>query len=99
MTHAILIDLWITNAGRDFGQVTLKDAQLAAAGQLFSPLATLGGRADVVVASGQGRNVTLVVAIKNSLGPTTGPVTLTIGSPLFGGQPTAGKYSLFLPTP
>jgi hypothetical protein len=99
MTHTVLIDLWITNAGKDFGQLTLKDAQLAAAGQVFSPLATLGGRADVVVSSGQGRTVTLVVAIKNSAGPTTGPVTLTIGAPLFGGQPTAGKYSLFLPTP
>ncbi len=99
MTDAILIDLWITNAGREFGQVTLKDAQLAAAGRVFAPLATLGGRADVVVSSGQGRTVTLVVAIKSGVGPTTGPMTLTIGSPLFGGQPTAGKYSLFLPTP
>lgn len=99
MTHAVLIDLWVTNAGRDFGQLTLKDAQLAAAGQVFSPLATLGGRADVVVSSGQGRNVTLVVAIKTTVGPTIGPMTLTIGAPLFGGQPTAGKYSLFLPTP
>ena len=99
MTHAVLVDLWITNAGRDFGQVNLKEAQLAAAGQVFSPLATLGGRAEVVVASGQGRNVTLVVAIKNTVGATTGPVTLTINAPLFGGQPTQGKYSLFLPTP
>lgn len=99
MTHAVLVDLWITNAGRDFGQVNLKEAQLAAAGQVFSPLATLGGRAEVVVSSGQGRNVTLVVAIKNTVGATTGPVTLTINAPLFGGQPTQGKYSLFLPTP
>jgi len=99
MTHAVLVDLWITNAGRDFGQVNLKESQLAAAGQVFSPLATLGGRAEVVVSSGQGRNVTLVVAIKNTVGATTGPVTLTINAPLFGGQPTQGKYSLFLPTP
>ncbi len=99
MTHAILVDLWITNAGRDFGQVNLKESQLAAAGQVFAPLATLGGRAEVVVSSGQGRNVTLVVAIKNTVGNTTGPVTLTINAPLFGGKPTQGKYSLFLPTP
>ena len=99
MTQAVLVDLWITNAGRDFGQVNLKESQLAAAGQVFAPLATLGGRAEVVVSSGQGRNVTLVVAIKNSVGATTGPVTLTINAPLFGGQPTQGKYYLFLPTP
>jgi hypothetical protein len=98
-TEAVLIDLWVTNAGRDYGQVSMKDAVLAGAGQTFQPLATLGGRADVVIASGQGRTVTLVVAIKNTVGGSTGPLTLTIPAPLFGGTPTAGKYSLFLPTP
>lgn len=98
-THAVLVDLWITNGGRDFGQVNLKAAKLAAAGQTFAPLATLGGRAEVVVASGQGRNVTLVVTLASNVGPTTGPMTLTIDAPLVGGKPTAGKYQLFLPTP
>ncbi|MCC6382601.1 MAG: hypothetical protein IT304_08820, partial [Dehalococcoidia bacterium] len=87
-TNAVLIDLWITNGGRDFGQVNLKGAKLAAAGQTFAPLATLGGRADVVVASGQGRNVTLVVTLANGVGPTPGPMTLTIDAPLVGGKPT-----------
>lgn len=99
MTHAVLVDLWITNAGREFGQMSLKDAVLATAGQTFVPLATLGGRADVVIASGQGRNVTLVVAVKNNVGTTTGPMTLTIPAPMTGGKATAGKYQLFLPTP
>lgn len=98
-THAVLIDLWITNAAREFGQLNLKRANVAAAGQSFAPLATLGGRAEVVVSSGQGRNVTLVVAIKNTVGPHTGPMTLAIEAPIAGGQKTAGKYQLFLPTP
>lgn len=99
MTHAVLVDLWITNGGRDFGQMSLKESVLALAGQTFVPLATLGGRADVVIASGQGRNVTVVVAVKNSVGTTTGPMTLTIPAPMTGGKVTAGKYQLFLPTP
>ncbi|MGE5595448.1 MAG: hypothetical protein ACM3S1_05370 [Hyphomicrobiales bacterium] len=98
-THAVLIDLWITNSGRDFGQVNLKTASIAAAGQTFSPLATLGGRAEVVISSGQGRNVTLVGVLTNSVGATTGPMTVTIDAPLVGGSQTAGKYQLFLPTP
>jgi len=98
-TTIVLIDLWITDAGQDFGQVGLKNASLAAAGQSFNPIATLGGRADVVVSSGQGRNVTLVVAIRNTVGATTGPMTLTINAPIFGGTQVAGKYQLFLPTP
>jgi hypothetical protein len=72
---------------------------VAAAGQSFSPIATLGGRSEVVVSSGQGRNVTLVVAIRNTVGATAGPVTLVIEAPLSGGTPVAGKYQLFLPTP
>jgi len=98
-THAVLIDLWITNSGRDFGQVNLRTSALAVAGQTFTPLATLGGRSEVVVASGQGRNVTLVVMVKNGVGATTGPMTLTIEAPLFGGKQTPGKFQLFLPTP
>jgi hypothetical protein len=98
-THALLVDLWITNASRDFGQVNLKTASLAAAGQTFSPLATLGGRAEAVISSGQGRNISLVVALSNEIGETTGPVTLTVGAPLIGGKEQAGKYQLFLPLP
>lgn len=98
-THAVLIDLWTTNAGRDFAQVNLKTSSIAAVGQTFSPIATLGGRAEVVVSSGQGRNVTLVGVLTNGVGETTGPMTVTIDAPLVGGKPTAGKYQLFLPTP
>ena len=98
-THAAVLDLWIANSGRDFGQVNLKTASIAAAGQVFPPLATLGGRGEVVVSSGEGRTVSLVVALKSSLGPNTGPMTLTVEPPLVGGKQTAGKYQLFLPTP
>ncbi|MFN0145131.1 MAG: hypothetical protein ACKVT1_01360 [Dehalococcoidia bacterium] len=98
-THAAVLDLWIANSGRDFGQVNLKTASIAAAGQAFPPLATLGGRGEVVVSSGEGRTVSLIVALKNALGPNTGPMTLTIEPPLVGGKQMAGKYQLFLPTP
>ena len=98
-THAVLIDLWITNSGREFGQVNLKGATINAAGQTFAPLATLGGRAEVVVSSGQGRTVTLVATLKNSVGAGTGPITMSIDGPLVGGKKIAGKYQLFLPTP
>ena len=98
-THAVLIDLWVANSSRDFGQLNLKAATLAAARQVFSPLATLGGRAEVVVSGGQGRAVTLVIPVKESVGPTIGPVTLTAEAPLVGGKKTAGKYQLFLPVP
>ncbi|MBI5949895.1 MAG: hypothetical protein HY875_17295 [Chloroflexi bacterium] len=98
-THAVLVDLWLTNPGKDFGQLNLRTASLAVASQVFAPLATLGGRSESVVASGQGRTVTLVVAIQNGVGPTTGPMTLTVEAPLYGGKQTAGKYQLFLPTP
>jgi hypothetical protein len=99
MTTILLVDLWIANSSRQFGQVNLRTAQVAAAGQSFSPIATLGGRSEVVVSSGQGRNVTLVIAIRNTVGATAGPVTLVIEAPLSGGTPVAGKYQLFLPTP
>jgi len=99
MTHAVLVDLWMTNAAKDFGQLNLKTAVLAVAGQSFGPLATLGGRAEVVVSSGQGRNVTLVVAVKSTIGATTGPMTLIVDAPLIAGKQTLGKYQLFLPTP
>lgn len=98
-THAVLIDLWFTNAAKDFGQVNLRTASLAAAGGGFGPLATLGGRSDVVVSSGQGRAVTLVVTIKNTLTASTGPMTLSLDGPLAGGKQVPGKYQLFLPTP
>ena len=99
MTDIVLIDLWITDAGTDFGQISLKDSSVAVAGHTFVPIATLGGRADVVVSSGQGRNVTLVVAVKNTLGGSLGPMTLTVNGPMVGGKQVAGKYQLFLPTP
>ncbi len=98
-THAVLIDLWITNSGKDFGQLNLKTAALAAAGQSFAPLATLGGRAEVVISGGQGRSVTIVFAVKETVGPSVGPVTLVAEAPLVGGKKMAGKYQLFLPTP
>ena len=98
-THAVLIDVWVANSNRDFGQLNLKSSTLAAAGQVFSPLATLGGRAEVVVSGGQGRAVTIVVPVKESVGPTIGPVTLVAEAPLVGGKKTAGKYQLFLPVP
>jgi hypothetical protein len=99
MTDIVLIDLWVTDAGTDFGQLSLKDSAVGVAGQTFAPIATLGGRADVVVSSGQGRNVTLVVAVKNTLGGSLGPMTLTVNGPMVGGTQVAGKYQLFLPTP
>ncbi len=99
MTTILLIDLWIANSSRHFGQVNLRTASLAAAGQSFAPIATLGGRSELVVSSGQGRNVTLVVPIRNSIGATPGPVTLVVDAPLSGGTPVAGRYQLFLPTP
>lgn len=98
-THAVLVDLWITNGSRDFAQVNLKTSTLNAAGQSFTPTATLGGRAEVVVASGQGRTVTLVGVLSNNVGATTGPMTVSIDAPLVGGQQTPGMYQLFLPTP
>jgi len=98
-THVVLVDLWVANGGKEFGQVNLKTATLSVAGQTFPPLATLGGRGEVVVSSGEGRNVTLVATLKNTVGATTGPMTLTIDPPLAGGKKTQGKYQLFLPTP
>lgn len=99
MTTILLVDLWIANSSRHFGQVNLRTAAVAAAGQSFAPIATLGGRSEVVVSSGQGRNVTLVVPIRNTVGTTPGPVTLVVEAPLSGGTPVAGRYQLFLPTP
>lgn len=98
-THIILVDLWMANASKQFGQINVRNATIAAAGQTFVPLATLGGRSEVVVSSGQGRNLSLVVAIKNTVGDTTGPVTLLIDGPLLAGTQVPGKYQLFLPTP
>lgn len=98
-THAVVIDLWLANSTRNFAQVDLNTTQVAAAGLTFAPLATLGSKAEVVLASGQGRSVTLVAAPTNTLGPSPGPMTLTISAPLIGGEPTAGRYQLFLPTP
>jgi len=99
MTTIVLVDLWIANSSRHFGQVNLKASTLATAGQVFAPLATLGGRSELVVSSGQGRNVTVAFAVKNSIGTNPGPVTLVIEGPLSSGTPVAGKYQLFLPTP
>ena len=99
MTHVVLVDLWVANASKQFGQVNVRNATLAVAGQSFTPTATLGGRSEVVVSSGQGRNLSVVFAIKNGVGATTGPMTLIVDGPLTGGNPVAGKYQLFLPTP
>lgn len=98
-THIVLIDLWMANASKQFGQINVRNATVAMAGQSFVPLATLGGRSEVVVSTGQGRTLSLVVAIKNTVGETTGPITLVVEGPLIGGNQVAGKYQLFLPTP
>ena len=98
-THAVIIDLWITNGGVDLAQINFQSASIAAAGLTFSPLATLGGRAEVVIATGQRRALTLLVAPTNAFGDTTGPMTLIVEPPLIGGEPAAGRYQLFLPTP
>ncbi len=98
-THIVLVDLWLANASKQFGQVNVRNGTLAVAGQTFTPLATLGGRSEVVISSGQGRNLSLVFAIKNTVGETTGPMTLIVEGPLNGGAQLAGKYHLFLPTP
>lgn len=99
MTHIVLVDLWVANGSRQFGQVNVRNSTLAVAGQSFTPTATLGGRSEVVISSGQGRTLSLVFAIKNGVGATTGPMTLVVEGPLAGGNPVAGKYQLFLPTP
>ena len=98
-THIVLIDLWMANASKQFGQVNVRNATVSVAGQTFVPTATLGGRSEVVISSGQGRNLSLVVAIANSIGATPGPMTLIVEAPLLGGNQVAGKYQLFLPTP
>jgi len=98
-THVVLVDLWIANSSKQFAQVNLKTATLAAVGQSFAPLAVLGGRAEVVVATGQGRAVTIVVAITNTVTATSGPMTLVVDGPLSNGEQVPGKFQLFLPTP
>lgn len=98
-TTIVLVDLWIANGSKQFAQVNVKGSSLAAAGQSFGPLATLGGRSEVVVSSGQGRAMSLVFAMKNTVGATTGPMTIVVEGPLTGGNQLPGKYQLFLPTP
>ena len=98
-THVVLVDLWIANSSRQFAQVNLKSAVLAAAGQTFGPRATLGGRSEVVVATGQGRAVTVVFTVKNTVTATTGPMTIVVDAPLSNGAQLPGKFQLFLPTP
>jgi len=98
-THAVLLDLWVTNGARTFAQVNLRRAAVAAAGQTFAPTAVVGGRAELVLNSGEGRAVSLLVTVRNTVGETTGPLTLTVEAPLVGGQPVAGRYQLFLPLP
>jgi hypothetical protein len=98
-THAALIDLWITNGSRDFAQLPLDTATFSAAGQTFAALGTLGGGAETIIASGQGRAVTLVGVLTNTVGTTSGPITVSLEGPRLGGEAVAGKYQLFLPTP
>lgn len=99
MTHVVLVDLWVANGSKLFGQLNLRTATLAAAGQTFGVIATLGSRSEVVLASGQGRNLTVVAPVRNAVGDSVGPMTLVVDAPLAGGTPIAGKYQLFLPTP
>jgi len=98
-THGVIIDLWVTNSQRDFAQVNLKTAIVAAVGQTFSPIATLNGRAELVISGGQGRSVGLVVALRQDLDTSVGPMTVQIEGPMLGGKAIPGKYQLFLPTP
>ena len=98
-THAVLVDLWLMNHGRDFAQVDLRNASFAAAGGNFPTLGVFRGKAEVVVAEGQSRGVTLIATVASGYGATTGPITVSIDAPLVGGAATPGKYQLFLPTP
>jgi hypothetical protein len=98
-THAVLVDLWLMNNGREFAQVDLRNASFAAAGGIFPTLGVLRGKAEVVVAEGQSRGVTLIATVAAGYGATTGPVTVSIDAPMVGGTATQGKYQLFLPTP
>jgi hypothetical protein len=98
-THVALVDIWITNGSRDFAQLTLNTVLFSAAGQNFPALGTLGGGAEAVIASGQGRAVTVVGTVTNTIGSNTGPITLSLEGPWLGGVQVAGKYQLFLPTP
>lgn len=98
-THAVVLDLWVTNGARTFAQVNLRRATVAAAGQSFAPVAVIGGRGELVLGSGEGRTVTLLVTVRNTVGDTTGPLTLVVDAPLLSGQPVAGRYQLFLPLP
>jgi hypothetical protein len=98
-THVALVDLWVTNGSRDFAQLALNTATFSAAGQTFEAMGTLGGGAEAVVASGQGRAVTLVGILTNTIGATTGPITVALEGPRLGGVQVPGKYQLFLPTP
>ncbi len=98
-THVALVDLWVTNGSKDFVQLTLNTATFSAGGQTFDVMGTLGGGAETVVASGQGRAVTVVGTITNAIGATTGPITITLEGPWIGGTQVPGKYQLFLPTP
>ncbi len=98
-THVALVDLWVTNGSQDFVQLTLNTVTFSAGGQSFAALGTLGGGAETVVASGQGRAVTVVGTITNTVGTTTGPITIALEGPWIGGAQVPGKYQLFLPTP
>lgn len=98
-SHAVLLDLWVTNGARTFAQVNLRNGSFAAAGQTFPPVATVGGRAEVVLGSGQGRSIALLATVRNDVGTTTGPLTLVLEPPIVGGEPVPGKYQLFLPLP
>lgn len=98
-THAVVADLWVTNSGRDFGQLNMNRAGFVVAGLTSSPLAVLGSTTEVLITAGQGRGLTLVAAVTSTVGINTGPITLTLEPPLIGGEETAGMYQLFLPTP
>ena len=93
-THVALVDLWITNGSKNFAQLTLDTALFSAGGQSFAAMGTLGGGAQAVIASGQGRAVTVVGTVTNAIGTSTGPITLTLEGPWLGGEQVAGKYLL-----
>ena len=98
-THAVLVDLWLGNSGPDFAQLNLRQATFHASGGTFGAAAVLNGRGEIVVASGQSRNITLVATVQVAYGSATGPITLSLPAPMTGGAESQGKYQLFLPTP
>ncbi len=98
-TVAVVVELWVTNANRGLAQLNFAAAQLAGNGTSGNVVAVVGGRAEAVLGSGEGRLVTLVATLRPLVEERTGPLTLIVDPPIVGGAPTSGRYQLFLPLP